>query len=100
MGNLSQLQNLVTIIGAIAGGLLVVLGLIITARMSALEEKIRDKVGVQFKEMKTDVSDQFKEMKKEMHDTMITKDYFNGKFEVLSEKIQQLAAAKTKNNNG
>jgi ABC-type tungstate transport system substrate-binding protein len=100
MGNLGQLQSLLTIASTICGFLFVILGVIINSRMGTLKEKIMDRVDTKFSEMKLGVDIKFSELKREMHETMVTKDYFNGKFELLDKKIEWLFEKKNPNNNG
>lgn len=88
MGNLQQFQALIGIVSTVGGVLFFLLVIIVTNMMSKMREKMMDKV-----------DSKFSEMKKEMTDTMITKDYFNGKFDLLNQKIDMLFPQERKSNN-
>lgn len=99
MGNLQQFQTLIGIASTVGGILFFLLVIIVTNMMSKMREKMMDKVDTKFSEMKADVDAKFTDMKKEMHDTLITKDYFNGKFDLLNQKIDIFLPSRNKSNN-
>lgn len=68
--------------------------------MGTLKEKIMDKVETKMNETTNKFDARFEQMKKEIHETVVTKDFFNGKFDLLDKKIDWYFSLKGKENNG